>query len=113
MNLIEIISANAVRIVPNAASKKRVFQEIAQIAHNAYGLDQDEVFQALLERERLGPTGVGRGVALPHARLDHMDNIVGCFLRLDKPIGFDAVDRQPVDLVFALFAPDQRRGQSP
>ena len=61
--------------------------------------------EALLEREILGPTGVGRGVALPHARIESLDQIVGCFIKLDRPIDFDAVDRQPVDLVFALFAP--------
>ena len=61
---------------------------------------------ALQERESLGPTGVGHGVALPHARLPDLTEVVGVFIRLEQPIDFDAVDRQPVDLIFALFAPD-------
>ena len=62
--------------------------------------------EALLDRESLGPTGVGNGVALPHARLGELGDVVGAFIRLDKPIEFESVDRQPVDLVFALFAPE-------
>jgi PTS system nitrogen regulatory IIA component len=62
--------------------------------------------EALLERETLGPTGVGNGVALPHARVQGLDEVVGAFILLEKPIDFEAVDRQPVDLVFALFAPE-------
>ncbi len=70
-----------------------------------YGLDTSETVDALQERESLGPTGVGHGVALPHARLEGLDHVVGVFIRFEKPLDFDAVDRQPVDLVFALFAP--------
>ena len=64
-----------------------------------------EVCEALLAREGMGPTGVGHGVALPHARLPGLDRVRGLFLRLDRPLDFDAVDRQPVDLVFCLLAP--------
>jgi PTS system nitrogen regulatory IIA component len=64
------------------------------------------VLDALLARESLGPTGVGHGVALPHARLPGLEQVVGAFVLLDKPIDFNAVDRQPVDLAFALFAPE-------
>ena len=60
-----------------------------------------------MEREALGPTGVGHGVALPHARLPDLEDVLGVFILLEKPIDFDAVDRQPVDLVFALFAPEK------
>ena len=63
------------------------------------------MIEALIEREGLGPTGVGKGVALPHARIAEADTVKGVFLRLEKPLNFDAVDRQPVDLVFALIAP--------
>ncbi len=69
------------------------------------GLPNSEVFEALQERESLGPTGVGQGVALPHARLDSIDKVVAVFLRLDKPVEFDSADRQPVDLFFCLLAP--------
>jgi PTS system nitrogen regulatory IIA component len=83
-----------------------MMQEITDRAERVYGLDATLVLPALIEREALGPTGVGRGVALPHARLSGLEDIRGLFVRLDKPVNYDAVDRQPVDLVFALFAPD-------
>lgn len=86
-------------------SKKRLFQEIAEQARAIYGVDVAQTLDALQERESLGPTGVGHGVALPHARLHGLDRVVGLFLRLEKPLDFDAVDRQPVDLIFALLAP--------
>ena len=96
---------SAVRSFGQVTSKKRLFQELAEMAHSVYGLPASEVLDALQERESLGPTGVGQGVALPHARLHGLDKVVGLFVRLEKPLDFDAVDRQPVDLVFALLAP--------
>ena len=87
------------------SSKKRLFQDLGDIAASVYGLRASDAVDALQDRESLGPTGVGHGVALPHARLDGVDHVVGAFLRLEKPLDFDSVDRQPVDLVFALFAP--------
>jgi len=87
------------------SSKKRLFQDLGDIAASVYGLRASDAVDALQDRESLGPTGVGHGVALPHARLDGIDHVVGAFLRLEKPLDFDSVDRQPVDLVFALFAP--------
>ena len=100
-----ILSAEAVRPSLSAGGKKRLFQSLAEIAHLAYGVDADVAAEALQERESLGPTGVGRGVALPHARIPGLTRMAGCFARLEKPIAFGAPDRQPVDLVFALFAP--------
>ncbi len=105
MDLVDILSADAVRVTGSVGNKKKLFQDIANLMESEYGLDSAIALQALLARETLGATGVGRGVALPHARLDNLDRIVGCFFRLDRAIDFDAVDRQPVDLVFALFAP--------
>lgn len=105
MDLLNILHPDAVRVAHSVSSKKRLFQDLAAICSQTYGISSDLAVEALLERENLGPTGVGRGVALPHARLDNLDHIVGCFIKLDKPIDFDAVDRQPVDLAFALFAP--------
>lgn len=105
MQLAEILKPGAVRSLGQVTSKKRLFQELADLAHAVYGLNASEVLDALQERESLGPTGVGQGVALPHARLHGLDKVAGLFLRLEKPLDFDAVDRQPVDLVFALFAP--------
>lgn len=105
MDLTTLLKPAAVRVLGHATSKKRLFQDLAEIAHSVYGLNATETIDALQERESLGPTGVGHGVALPHARLHGLDHVVGVFLRLEKPLDFDAVDRQPVDLVFALFAP--------
>ena len=105
MDLLKILHADAVRHTQSVGSKKRLFQDLAAIASQNYGINPEVAIEALLERETLGPTGVGHGVALPHARIDNLDRIVGCFIKLDRPIEFDAVDRQPVDLVFALFAP--------
>jgi PTS system nitrogen regulatory IIA component len=106
MQLSEILTPGAVRSLGQLTSKKRLFQELAELASAEYGLNASEVLDALQERESLGPTGVGQGVALPHARLHGLDKVVGMFLRLEKPMDFDAVDRQPVDLVFALLAPE-------
>ena len=105
MKLTSLLRPAAVKVLGNATSKKRLFQDLGDIGLQVYGLDQQETIDALQERESLGPTGVGYGVALPHARLEGLDSIVGVFIRLDRPLDFDAVDRQPVDLVFALFAP--------
>lgn len=105
MDLTKILRADAVRATGATSSKKRLFQELGELAANVYGLKAGDVSAALQERESLGPTGVGQGIALPHARLESLDIVVGLFIRLEKPLDFDAVDRQPVDLVFALLAP--------
>lgn len=105
MVLTKILRPEAVRTVGATSSKKRLFQELGDLASAVYGLKASDVSGALQERESLGPTGVGQGIALPHARLDGLDSVVGLFVRLEKPLDFDSVDRQPVDLVFALLAP--------
>ena len=105
MELTTILKPEAVKCVGKITSKKRLFQELGDIAGSVYGLDTSVVTDALLERENLGPTGVGHGVALPHARVEGLESVVGVVLRLEQPLEFNAVDRLPVDLVFALFAP--------
>ncbi len=107
MELTSILKPEAVRVISAASSKKRLFNEMGEIASSVYGLDGGAAVEALLERESLGPTGVGRGVALPHARVDGIEKVLGVFVMLEKPIDFESVDRQPVDLAFALFAPKQ------
>ena len=107
MELNTLLSPAAVRVLPGITSKKRLFQEIGEILSLSRDLTAGRVFDALQERETLGPTGVGHGIALPHARLPDLDEVCGVFVRLDKALDFDAVDRQPVDLVFALFAPEE------
>ncbi|MEX0351175.1 MAG: PTS sugar transporter subunit IIA [Paracoccaceae bacterium] len=106
MELSSILRPEAVRVFSTASSKKRLFQEIADLASSTLGQDPETTVEALLERESLGPTGVGHGVALPHARLTTLEKVSGVFIRLEKPIDFGAVDRQPVDIAFALFAPE-------
>ena len=109
MEFSNILKPAAVKVSNSYSSKKRLFVDLGQAAAEAYGLDAEPVTTALLERESLGPTGVGHGIALPHARLENLDDIVGLFIRVEKPTEFSAVDKQPVDLVFCLLAP-QRAG---
>ncbi|MEP2531579.1 PTS sugar transporter subunit IIA [Shimia sp.] len=107
MDLSSILKPEAVKVVTSASSKKRLLQEFGDLAASAYALKASYVVEALQERENLGPTGVGHGVALPHARLESIESVVGAFILLEKPVDFNAVDRQPVDIAFALFAPEE------
>jgi nitrogen PTS system EIIA component len=108
MTVTDILRPAATRVLSNVSSKKRLLQALAEIAAEVYEVDAATALDALQERERLGHTGVGRGVALPHARLGGLDRVCGVFLRLERPVDFDSIDRQPVDLVFGLFAPEHR-----
>lgn len=106
MDFSKLLKPEAVKVSGSVSSKKRLFQVLGELAHTAYDLDAGVVTDALRAREALGPTGVGHGVALPHARLEGLGGVVGCFVLLDKPIDFDSVDREPVDLAFTLLAPE-------
>jgi PTS system nitrogen regulatory IIA component len=106
MELSKILAPQAVKVVASTSSKKRLLHDLSDLAFAAYGLPAAETVEALMERETLGPTGVGNGVALPHARLPGVESVVGAFILLEKPIDFNSIDRQPVDLAFALFAPE-------
>lgn len=106
MNFEKILTPQAVKVLSSTTSKKRLLTELGELAQTALGLDAHRVLTALLARESLGPTGVGHGVALPHARLDDVEKVVGLFVLLEKPVDFGSVDRQPVDIAFALFAPE-------
>ncbi len=105
MQISRILKPEAIRSLSATTSKKRLFHEIAEQAHLCYGLDVANTCEALQDRETLGPTGVGRGVALPHARLKDLDEVVAVFIRLDQPLDFESADRQPADLFFVLLAP--------
>ena len=89
-----------------ATSKKQALQELAKRASDISELNERVIFDALIERERLGTTGVGNGIAIPHGKLAGLDRLHGLFARLDKPIEFDSIDEQPVDLIFLLLAPE-------
>ena len=107
MKFQDLLTPEAVKVVGAASSKKRLIHDLGDLAASAHNLPSARVIDALMEREALGPTGVGDGVALPHARIAGLTDVCGVFVRLEKPIDFDAVDRQPVDLVFSLFAPEE------
>jgi len=106
MPLSDILSPQAIIPALKANSKKQALQEISDKTAALTGLSAREVFDILLQRERLGSTGVGGGIAIPHGKLPRFDRLFALFARLEKPIDFDAADGQPVDLLFVLLAPE-------
>lgn len=100
-----LISPDAVDARLAVAGKKALFTHFASVAERAHGVDAAMVMERLTERERLGSTGFGKGVAIPHGKIDGLDRIVTMFAKLDPPIDFDAIDDMPVDLVFCLLSP--------
>ncbi|MGK9167343.1 PTS IIA-like nitrogen regulatory protein PtsN [Inquilinus limosus] len=104
--MIDFLRPEAILANLKAASKKQALQELARRAAELTGQHERFIFDVLLERERLGSTGVGRGIAIPHGKLPNLQGVFGAFARLERPIDFDAVDEQPVDLVFLLLAPE-------
>ena len=107
MEICELLSPESVVYTIRATSKKQVLQELASLAANVSGQNQRAIFDVLLERERLGTTGIGRGVAIPHGKLPSLDQLYGVFAKLEKPVDFEAVDNQKIDLVFLLIAPER------
>ncbi|MBX3484347.1 PTS IIA-like nitrogen regulatory protein PtsN [Phenylobacterium sp.] len=105
MNIGDLLDRTAISTRVSAGNKKKALAVIAEIAARNFGLDAGGVLDALAEREAAGSTGVGHGVAVPHARLEGLERMRGVFVRLEAPVEFEAVDDQPVDLLFALFAP--------
>jgi nitrogen PTS system EIIA component len=103
--LVELLSDGAVAAGVTLSSKKALFQHLGQVAAREYGLDAQEVIEKLVERERLGSTGFGNGVAIPHGKLPGTTSIVGMFVHLAHPIEFQAIDDMPVDLIFCLLSP--------
>ena len=106
MALADLIAQNAVLASLKANSKKQLLQELSEKAAELTGLGEREIFDVLLQRDCLGSTGVGNGIAIPHGKLASLDRIVGVFARLETPVNFEALDDQPVDLVFLLLAPE-------
>ena len=103
----DIVSPEAVLPALKASGAKQALQEIGRKAADAYGLECRAVTDGLLAREKLGSTAMGSGVAIPHARLEGLDSIVGIFARLERPVDFEAADGQGVDLLFTLLAPEE------
>lgn len=106
MQLSDLVSTDGVVATLKAGSKKQVLQELSEVAADLTGVTSREIFETLLQRERLGSTGVGQGIAIPHGKIAGLDRLYGVFARLETPIEFDSMDDQPVDLVFLLLAPE-------
>ena len=106
MPLTDIVMPDAILPSLKATTKKQVLQDISERAARMTGLPARGIFDALLQRERLGSTGVGNGVAIPHGKLPDCTRIAGVFARLERPIDFEALDGAPVDLIFTLIAPE-------
>jgi nitrogen PTS system EIIA component len=105
MDIASFLSPNAVIAASTAASKRQVLQEVAVQAAELTDLTEREVLHALLARERLGSTAVGNGIAIPHARFAGLENLRAIFVRLQRPVDFEAPDDKPVELLFAMLAP--------
>ncbi len=106
MDLSDLIRPDSVLPALRVNSKKQAIQELAAKGAELTGLDERQIFETLLQREKLGSTGVGGGIAIPHGKLKGLDRIYGAFARLPRPIDFEALDEQPVDLIFLLLAPE-------
>ena len=106
MDLSDLLKPDGVLPSLQAQSKKQVLQEACDTAARLTGIAERDIFDTILQRERLGSTGVGQGVAIPHGKLRSLHGLVGVFARLSRPVDFDALDDQPVDLVFLLLAPE-------
>lgn len=108
MSIAEILSADRARITNNIASKKRALETLSEILSEATPYaSNNEIFTALVGREKLGSTGIGDGVGIPHGRLKGIDECVGAMIRLDKGIDFEAPDDTPVDILFGLLVPQE------
>jgi PTS system nitrogen regulatory IIA component len=107
MKIEDLIVLERVSCDNNSTSKKKVLEVLSQLlATDLDDISADEIFDSLVNRERLGSTGLGQGVALPHARLAGREKAIGAFVKLGTPVDFDALDNQPTDLLFSLLVPD-------
>jgi PTS system nitrogen regulatory IIA component len=105
MHLSDIIDPKAIASGVKAQNKKQLLQDLAQGLASQTAVDSRIIFETLLQREKLGSTGLGQGIAIPHGRLPSINRVYGYFARLSSPVDFDSVDGEPVDLVFALVSP--------
>lgn len=106
MNIADLITPQGIVPSLRVASKKQLLQELAKRAAAHVAIEERVILETLMEREKLGSTGIGGGTAVPHGRLANLPRIFALFARLEKPIPFDSVDDQPVDLVFLLLTPE-------
>jgi PTS system nitrogen regulatory IIA component len=106
MEIADLITPRSVVAQLRAANKKHALQELAKRAASMTGLQERTIYDVLLERERLGSTGIGMGIGIPHGKLSGLTRLYGIFARLERPVPFEAIDDQPVDLIFLLLAPE-------
>ena len=108
MQLSEFINVNRIKNDVNVLSKKRALEELSHlITQDQTQLNATGIFESLISRERLGSTGVGYGIAIPHGRIKNCENLTGALIKLEQGIDFDAIDNQPVDILFALIVPEE------
>ena len=110
MKMHDILSKDAIKTKIKVANKKQLLQEIANVASEHIGVPNMSIAKSLQQREILGPTGIGNGVAIPHVKIRGLTKIYGFFSSLERPIDFEAADKQPVDLIFTLLAPENNKG---
>jgi PTS system nitrogen regulatory IIA component len=107
MKIIDLLDSKRIVCRGQASSKKRALEELGRLLTAGQpGLSQDSVFESLVGRERLGSTGLGKGIAIPHGRISGQEKAIGAFLQLEQGVDFDAIDGKPVDLMFALLVPE-------
>ncbi len=106
MTISALLSPDLIFINSDISSKKKLLEFIAGAISEQFDLTQRAIYNNLLDRERLGSTGLGNGFAIPHARLSNLDSTIGCFIRLRQAVNFEAMDQQPVDLVFCIIIPE-------
>ena len=106
MPLADLVAPSAIVPALRANTKKQTLQELAGKAADLTGQNARTIFEVLLQREKLGSTGIGNGIAIPHGKLPKLTSLCGLFARLDRPVDFEALDGQPVDLIFVLLAPE-------
>ena len=110
MKMYELLSKSAIRTKIKASNKKQLLQDIANLASEHVDIPNMNIAKSLQQREILGPTGIGNGVAIPHVKIRGLNKIYGFFSSLDRPIDFESADKQPVDLIFTLLAPEDSSG---
>ncbi len=106
MELADLLTPESIIANLKATSKKQALQELSKRIAKIIEHDERDIFDILLEREKLGTTGVGDGIAIPHGKLESLDKLYGFFARLERPVDFDSIDERPVDLIFLLLAPE-------
>ena len=106
MEISDLINDESVVESLHVTSKKQALQDLSRRAADLTGLHERTIFEVLMAREKLGTTGVGNGIAIPHGKIPNLDRLYGLFARLERPIDFNSIDEQPVDLIFLLLAPE-------